>query len=60
MSNKKFITTMIIETDYDPAEAGNVELIMDLVNGGANLKSRTTVEVTDTENTEQSRQQKGT
>jgi len=28
-NKRKFITTLVIETDYDPSEVGNVSLVMD-------------------------------
>lgn len=42
---KKFITTIVIETSYDPESMGNVQLVMDLSSGNAELKSRKTDEV---------------
>lgn len=41
-SLKKYRTTIIVETDYDPSDLGNVALIMDTVTGSAKCIARKT------------------
>lgn len=41
---KTYVTTIVVETSYDPKELGATSILMDVCQGGGNLVSKTTEE----------------